>query len=351
MPHRSPSAAASSRRRGPRPRARLAAALAALLSSYAATGAQRPVDRPARDFVVIDGDILIPDDWPLPEGGSCSLSVTYPLASWPDGIVPFVFDPAVDAADRAAMYAAMDEWIYCGADVTFVPIDDPDPLTQSYVTIFDSTANNSSIGMYGPGLNQINIFNWSYEFIMAHELGHTLGFWHEQSRTDRDTYVTIQCANVSQTACSGGPCDSNFQIRTPWLVFGTGYDFDSVMHYGECVFSIDPSCPAQGQTILANAPYAAWQSLMGQRDHLSASDVADMVDLYGASVGARFVEDRGQLVSIGTLTSPFTTVLASGLSPAGAPIWIAGGTYAEGPLTLDDPRLIRAYPGATVVIR
>lgn len=65
--------------------------------------------------------------------------------------------------------------------------------------------------------------------IITHEIGHALGFFHTQSRYDRDSYVTVQTQNMNQDAQTL----SQFEKLTSAgnNNFGIGYDYGSVMHY------------------------------------------------------------------------------------------------------------------------
>lgn len=207
---------------------------------------------------------------------------TWEANTWPGGIVPFEFNANVSVANQNAMLAAMNE-LEAVCNVRFVVRNGEDP----WVHIQDSTGNNSPVGRPGSGQNTINIFNWNVRFIMVHELMHTLGVRHEQSRTDRDTFVMITLANVCQDCCSGGPCDHNFAIAQNSTACGD-YDFDSVMHYGPDAFSTNGM-----NTITAQPAYAAFQSLMGQRNHLSDGDIACLAQFYGAPFGACCAADGG----------------------------------------------------------
>nr|CAB3263474.1 apolipoprotein(a)-like [Phallusia mammillata] len=72
-----------------------------------------------------------------------------------------------------------------------------------------------------------------YTGVVEHELLHALGFWHEQSRPDRDNYVRI----LEQNIIAG--LERNFYKRPVSQVdsFSSPYDFMSVMHYSSAAFS------------------------------------------------------------------------------------------------------------------
>ena len=72
---------------------------------------------------------------------------------------------------------------------------------------------------------------------VVHEILHTVGFFHEHSRPDRDQYVRIIEENIRDGA------EYNFEkLGTEFInSLGIEYDYNSVMHYCENAFSKDPS--------------------------------------------------------------------------------------------------------------
>jgi hypothetical protein len=285
---------------------------------------------------LIHGDILERES--STEGVRAAGAFRGNLASyWPGGIVPYEFDANVSASNRTAMLNTMALW-EGAANVDFVEIT-PGNGQNDYVHIQHSTANNSAVGRSG-GQQIINITSWDSQIIIAHELGHCLGYWHTQSRPDRDSFVRINWANIQSQATN------NFQIESDILTYGP-YDYDSVMHYDQCAFSLDcpagTSCGCTNTTIDALPPNEAQQTRMGQRDHLSYWDTLVMSFLYSYDAD-RFVDWSFGGTEAGTFFSPFRTFAAAEASvPNHGHVWIlrpghypAVGTHAK-PTTISAP--------------
>jgi hypothetical protein len=206
-------------------------------------------------------------------------------ARWLGGNVPYQFAANVSAAQQTAMLAAM-QLVQGVVFVHFVPRT----AEADYVVIQDAPLNSSPVGRQG-GIQLLLIYNWNQPYAMVHELMHVLGFWHEHQRPDRDTYITVQMANVlaSETV--------NFQIAPTVVTYGSAYDFDSVMHYDQLAAS------SNGQpTIVVNPPNQGQQTLIGQRTHFSAADL------------------EGLRLTYGSLLPPTISSLTPGSSPSYLPV-------------------------------
>jgi len=121
----------------------------------------------------------------------------------------------------------------------------------------------SSVGFKSGKVNKINLDSpcWHLGTVM-HEMGHSLGLWHEQSRPDRDQYIKIMWDNIKEEHKHNFEKHSSQEIDD----LGTPYALDSMMHYGTTEFSKD------GSRTIRTLDYSK-RLLLGKRDGFANKDV------------------------------------------------------------------------------
>jgi hypothetical protein len=105
--------------------------------------------------------------------------------------------------------------------------------------------------------------------IAIHEMMHALGFFHEQSRRDRDNYVQINWSYIPRGLWY------NFKKYQPGEAdtLGEPYDKQSIMHYGNYAFTT-----RRGQKTIVSKTNS--QEVLGQRRGLSEIDVKQLKKYY-----------------------------------------------------------------------
>lgn len=308
-------------------------------------------------YVIIEGDIQIPlHEWEALMSGDPMRAVFGTVDFW-GAVVPFDFAANVNATRRQQAIDAMNA-ISARAGVAFVPRTSQD----DWIRFQASTFNNSPFGRRG-GMQIINIVSWDTQIIIIHEIYHSLGFWHEQSAPDRDTYVTINHGNVCGSsnapghpchpATCGGCADSqgnfiscahNFDIRQGADLWGP-YDFDSFMHYGRLAFSCNGN-----DTVTVNEPWnAPWQNLIGQRTHFSLIDELSCRGIYPFT-GDRWLRPGSGGTQTGTFFNPFRGSFSTAFNgtPQNGTLLIDPGTY-PGVGTYGQAKTIRGTYGLVTI--
>ncbi|XP_056149215.1 meprin A subunit beta [Lampris incognitus] len=150
----------------------------------------------------------------------------------------------------------------------------------NYISIFKGGGCFSSVGNRRIGKQMLSIGkNCDRIATIEHEFLHALGFWHEQSRSDRDDYVTIRWDHISE----GKEHNFNTYSDTTSSSLGVPYDYGSMMHYSKTAFR-------NGTEPTIVTKIAAFSDVIGQRMEFSDSDLLKLRRLYNCSRAVTFLD-------------------------------------------------------------
>ncbi|XP_031847626.1 hatching enzyme 1.2 [Nomia melanderi] len=210
---------------------------------------------------LFEGDIML-----LPgEKVESKNGLAKPTSRWPAGIVPYYIKEEFDEEEIELIKGAMEEY-HENTCLRFRPYEKTD---VDYITIQGEMSGCwSLVGRHDRG-QMVNLQRPGcvQHGVIVHELMHALGFYHQQSASDRDQWVTINWTNVKP----GKEHNFNKYDNQTVTDYGISYDYTSVMHYSSHAFSKngEPTITPKKKGVK-----------LGQRKGLSGKDILKLQAMY-----------------------------------------------------------------------
>ncbi len=185
-----------------------------------------------------------------------SVIITGQNVRWPNCEIPYEIDSAL--ANQSRVTDAIGHWEANTSFRFILRTLQNQGQFPDYVTFTTGNGCSAAVGRVG-GQQFVRLASGCSTGNAFHEIGHAAGLWHEQSREDRDTFVTIQWQNIIPGM------EANFSQHITDGDDVGNYDYGSIMHYPRDAFSVN------GQDTIV--PTQAGVQI-GQRNGLSAGDIA-----------------------------------------------------------------------------
>ncbi|KAL2084260.1 hypothetical protein ACEWY4_019778 [Coilia grayii] len=193
---------------------------------------------------------------------------------WPTS-VPYLLDSSLGVHAKGIILQAFEQF-RLKTCIDFSPRINED----YFIDIQKQSGCYSYVGKVFSGGQTVSIgLGCAFVDIVEHELLHALGFYHEQSRYDRDDHVTIVWNNIIE----GYANNFNKVSEEYSSLLNTSYDYTSVMHYDGYAFT-----NGNGSTILTKNP--EFQDVIGKSVEMSSTDALELNRLYHCNVSVSFLE-------------------------------------------------------------
>lgn len=221
--------------------------------------------------VLIESDILLSgesiNDFILKQKSSSSATLDK-NALWPNGVVNYMFSQGHFTQSETNLIRTAMKTLEESTCIKF-----KHSTNNNYLKFIKGSGCYSLIGRNPSGRDQpISIgFGCLYKGTIMHEIIHALGFYHEQSRLDRDDYVNIYWTNIIPGL------EYNF-IKYNSINL-TPYDYKSLMHYDNLAFSVD----GKRETIVSKDNTKLIHSAF--KDMPSKYDIEKINKLYNCDAG------------------------------------------------------------------